>query len=132
QRQAGGSTTNPSGILRRGYRTLATDHSLMVMPASLITGPHLSISRLRKAASSVGEEPATTTPSCCSLAFVAGSFPAVTVSACILAMISDGVRAGANNAYQEETSKPGTPTSAIGGMSGAAGVRCAVVTARPR
>src|SRR6266545_3051557 len=36
------------------------------------------------------------------------------------------------NAYHEETSKPGTPASAIGGRCGTAGIRLAVVTARPR
>src|SRR5215468_4842310 len=102
------------------------------MPASLISGPHLSISALRMAASSSGVEPRTTTPRASSFCLVAGSVSAATVSACILRMISGGVFAGTKKAYQDETSKPGTPTSAIGGSSGAAGVRLAVVTARPR
>ena len=44
----------------------ASAHSRMLMPASLITGPHLSISALRNAASSAGVEPTTTRPSCSS------------------------------------------------------------------
>jgi hypothetical protein len=37
-----------------------------------------------------------------------------------------------NSAYQEETSKPGTPDSAIVGMFGAKGERVAEVTASAR
>src|SRR5262249_23099527 len=107
-------------------------HSRMVMPASLMTGPHLSISVFRNVASSAGVELTTTTPSCSSRALVVGSFSAATVSAWIFAMTSGEVLAGAKNAYQEDTSKPGTPDSASGGRSGIAGVRLAVVTASPR
>src|SRR5262249_40230557 len=67
-----------------------------------MTGAHLSISALRKAASAAGVEP-TTTPSCSSRSLVAGSLSAATVSACILRMISGGVLAGAKSAYQEDT-----------------------------
>src|SRR5262245_17388847 len=63
---------------------------------------------------------------------VAGSDNAVTVAACSLAMISGGVLAGTNNAYQDDTSKPGTPDSAMVGSSGAVGKRFSVVTASPR
>src|SRR5262245_9831873 len=110
----------------------AWPHSRILMPASLMTGPHLSISARRNVASSAGVEPTTTTPSCSSRSLVRGSVSAATISACIFRTTTGAVLAGANNAYQEETSKPGTPASAIGGRSGAAGVRLAVVTASPR
>ena len=45
-------------------------------------------------------------------------------------MIASGVFAGANRANQDETSKSGNPDSIIVGMSGSAGLRVAVVTAR--
>ena len=96
------------------------------MPASLMTGPHLSISaiqerrelRRRRAHHHDAEllEPL--------LGHGIGQ-SAATVSACILPTISGGVLAGAKSAYQDDTSKPGTPASAIGGSSGAAGERLA-------
>ena len=54
------------------------------------------------------------------------------MSACSFFTISAGVLAGTRNAYQDETSKPGTPDSATVGNSGAVGKRLAVVTASPR
>src|SRR5215470_1582312 len=107
-------------------------HSRIVMLASLITGPHLSISALTYRPSSSGVEATTLTPSCSSRCLVTGSFRAATVSAFILRMISGGVLIGAKIAYQDETSKPGTPDSAIGASCGIAGERFAVVTASPR
>src|SRR5262245_49469295 len=94
-------------------------YSRMVIPASLITGPHLSISDLRWAASSAGVDPTTTTPSCCSSrSLVTGSASAATVSACILAMISGEVLAGGRKGDDEDASKPETATCAIGGRAG--------------
>src|SRR5262249_11213394 len=89
----------------------SASHSRTVMPASLMIGAHLSISARRKAPSSAGVEPATTTPSCSSRCFVAGSASAAAMSAWIFRMIAGAVLAGANKAYQDETSKPGTPAS---------------------
>src|SRR6185369_3110731 len=62
----------------------------------------------------------------------AGSGSAVTVAALTFLMMSVGVLAGIHNEYQDDTSKPGTPDSAMVGSSGAVGNRCAVVTASPR
>ncbi|MNV13921.1 hypothetical protein D3C71_1045850 [compost metagenome] len=45
--------------------------------------------------------------------------------------ISGGVPAGANTPNQAATSKPGTPDSAMVGISGANGTRLPVVTASP-
>ena len=56
----------------------------------------------------------------------------MTVAALTLAMMSGGVLAGMNSAYQDDTSNPGTPDSAMVGSSGAVGKRFAVVTASPR
>src|SRR5262245_43328289 len=99
----------------------------MLMPAALMIGPHLSISNRSRAPSSSCVELCTTTPSGSNLARTAGSDNAVTVAALTLVMMSGGVFAGMNNEYHDETSKPGTPDSAIVGMSGAVGKRCAVV-----
>ena len=79
----------------------------------------------------LGVEPSTTTPSGSNLALTAASDSAVTVAALILPMMSGGVLAGMNSAYHDDTSKPGTPDSAMVGSSGAVGNRCAVVTAEP-
>src|SRR5437016_4125139 len=102
------------------------------MPAALIIGPHLSISDASSAPSPSGVELSTTTPSGSNRALTAGSDNAVTVAAFSLAMISGGVLAGTNSAYQDDTSNPGTPDSAMVGSSGAVGKRFGVVTASPR
>src|SRR5215831_11832907 len=80
----------------------------------------------------LGVELSTTTPSGSNRALTAGSDNAVTVAAFSLAMISGGVLAGTNSAYQDDTSKAGTPDSAMVGSSGAVGKRFSVVTASPR
>src|SRR6266568_4631621 len=80
-----------------------------LMPASSMITLHFAISAARVTRNSSGDEPTTPTPSCSSLALVAGSASAATVSACILRMMDSGVLAGTNSAYQAETSKPGTP-----------------------
>src|SRR4029450_9980607 len=51
-----------------------------LMSAALMIRPHLSISEFRKAASSSGVEPMTTTPPCSSFSLTAGSARAATVS----------------------------------------------------
>src|SRR6185295_19835052 len=86
--------------------------------ASRITGPHLSISDFRKAASSAGVEPFGLAPSSSKRDFTGAWTSAALVTALILAMTSCGVFAGTKKPNQENTSKPGTPDSAIVGMSG--------------
>src|SRR5258708_15873363 len=103
QRRARGAPTNALSFSVLHHRFGNRRHSLMVMPASLMTGPHLSISVFRNAASSAELEPATTTPICSSFAFVAGSVTAANVSACTLRTISGGGFAGANRAYHDDT-----------------------------
>src|SRR5262249_33824622 len=83
------------------------------------------------AANPSGVELSITTPSGSNLALTAGSDKALTVAAFSLAMISGGVLAGTNSPYQDDTSKPGTPDSAIVGRSGKVGKRFSVVTASP-
>src|SRR5262245_52883492 len=102
------------------------------MPAALIIGPHLSISDRSSAPSPSDVELSTTTPSGSNLALTAGSDNAVAVAAFSLAMILGGVLAGTNSAYQDDTSKPGVPDSAMGGSSGAVAKRFGLVTASPR
>src|SRR5262249_60582037 len=88
-------------------------------------GPHLSISDLRKAASSCGVEPTSVAPSRSSRSFTIEWPSAATTSALIFLMMAGGVLAGTKKANQGETSKPGTPASAMVGRSGAAGTRFA-------
>src|SRR5688572_31442209 len=118
---------------RPGTRVRVARHQLPgLMPAALITGPHVSISDFNNAPSASGVELSTTTPSKSNLARTSGSDSAVTVARLTLAMMSGGVLAGMNSAYHDDTSNPGTPDSAMVGSSGAVGNRRAVVTASPR
>src|ERR1700686_3463664 len=100
--------------------------------ASRMTGPHLSISDLRKAASSAGVEPFGLAPSSSNRDFTDAWTSAALVSTLILAMTSFDVFAGTKKPNHENTSKPGTPDSAMVGISGAAATRSLVVTASPR
>ena len=104
---------------------------MTLIPAALITGPHISVSDLSCAASSAGVEPMAMTPTCSSLLLIAGSRRIAIVSACSFLTISAGVLTGTRNAYHDETSKPGTKSATVGN-SGAVGKRLAVVTASPR
>src|SRR5215207_8569227 len=70
----------------------------MVIRASRITGPHLSISAFRWLASCSGVELTTTTPRCSSLSLVAVSASVDTVSACIFWIIAGQVLAGTKKA----------------------------------
>src|SRR6202171_6844772 len=97
-----------------------------------MTGPHLSISDFRKAASSAGVEPFGVAPSSSNRDLIDACASAALVSALILATISCGVFAGTKNPNHENTSKPGTPDSAMVGISGTAATRSLVVTASPR
>src|SRR5262249_40499529 len=103
--------------------TIEHPYSSDLMPAALMTGPQRSISDLSSRASSAGVEPTTPTPAFSMAAITAGSRRIMTVSALSLFTISGGVLAGAKNAYQADTSKPGTPDSATVGNSGAVGKR---------
>src|SRR6478752_4976302 len=100
--------------------------------ASRITGPHLSVSDFRKAASCAGVEPLGLAPSSSNRDLTGGCTSAALVSALILATTSGGVLAGTKKPNQENTSKPGTPDSAMVGISGTAATRSLVVTASPR
>src|SRR5205823_13486107 len=100
--------------------------------ASRITGPHLSISDFRKLASSAGVEPFGVAPSSSSRVLTDGWASAALVSALILATTSCGVLAGTKKPNHDITSKPGTPDSAMVGMSGTTATRSLVVTATPR
>src|SRR6185369_1338777 len=100
--------------------------------ASRITGPHLSISDFRKAASSPGVVPRGVAPRSSKRDLTLGCARAALVSALSLAMISGGVFTGTKKPNQLETSKPGTPDSAIVGISGTTATRSLVVTASAR
>jgi hypothetical protein len=66
------------------------------------------------------------------LLFDLGSAMAAFTASLSFATISFGIPPGAATDCQAAQSKPGTPTSASGGMSGAAAARCAVVTPSAR
>src|SRR5450631_4927216 len=97
-----------------------------------MSGPHLSISDFRKAASSAWVEPFGSAPSSSNRGLTDAWASAALVSALILATTSGGVRTGTQNANHENTSKPGRPDSAMVGISGTARTRSLVVTASPR
>src|SRR5215831_13115803 len=120
----------PAPVDHGGYRVRS--HSSTLIFASRMIGPHLSISDLRKAASSCGVEPTSVAPSRSSRSFTIEWPSAAATSALIFLMMAGGVLAGTKKANQVETSKPGTPASAMVGRSGAAGTRFAAVTANPR
>src|SRR6478752_5300356 len=100
--------------------------------ASRITGPHLSISDFRKLASSAGVEPFGVAPSSSNRDLTGGWASAALVSALIFAMTLGGVLAGTKKPNHDDTSKPGTPASAIVGRSGTTEMRSLVVTASAR
>src|SRR5262249_59126296 len=100
-------------------------HSSTLIFASRMTGPHLSISDLRKAASSCGVEPTSVAPNCSSRSFIIGWPSAATTSSLIFLMLVVGVLAGTKKANHVETSKPATPASAMFASSGAAATRFA-------
>src|ERR1043166_5327208 len=137
-RREGGRRRHPDRVAAGDHgpfpflHAASASHSRMLIPASLMTGPHLSISDLMWRASSSGVEPTRAAPSGSSRSFTGGWASAATMSACILAMIGAGVLAGKKKANHDETSKPGTPASAMVGRSGPAGTRFLVVTANPR
>src|SRR5262245_24470482 len=102
-----------------------------LIPASLMIGPHISVSDASRAASSAGVDTVTGAPMASYLSLTEGCSSAATASARILVAISFGVFACTNNPHQGDTSNPGID-SAIAGISGAAGERFGEVTAMPR
>src|SRR5262245_24574293 len=102
-----------------------------LIPASLMIGPHISVSDASRAASSAGVDAVTGAPMASYLSLTEGCSSAATASARILVAISFGVFACTNNPHQGDTSNPGID-SAIAGISGAAGERFGEVTAMPR
>src|ERR1700676_4427401 len=94
--------------------------------------PHFSISDLRKAESWAGVEPFGLAPSSSNRDFTDAWTSAALVSTLILAMTSFDVFAGTKKPNHENTSKPGTPDSAMVGISGTTATRSLVVTASPR
>lgn len=68
----------------------------------------------------------------CMRAWIASPFSQVFASAFIASMIGRGVPAGADMPNQISWSKPGSPSSARVGISGAPGLRRLPVSARPR
>src|SRR5262249_57277676 len=105
-------------------------HSSTLIFASRMTGPHLSISDLTKPATSCAVEPTSVAPSCPSRSFTIGWPSAATTSSLIFLMMAGGVFAGTKKANQVETSKPGTPASAMVGRSCAARTRFAAGAAQ--
>src|SRR5262245_43565284 len=88
------------------------------MPSSLMTGPHLSSSDLRSAVNSADVELPAIVLMSANRCFVCGWAIAAIASVHTFPTISAGVLSGKKSAYQEDTSNPGTPDSAILGMSG--------------
>src|SRR5437588_33482 len=100
------------------------------IPALRISRVHLAISCLMNAANSSGARGAGSRPSPASFALTSGLARLADTTSCTFATTGFGVLAGATRPYQMRVSKPGK-VSAIAGSSGASGVRCGEVTARP-
>src|SRR3954452_4891308 len=90
------------------------------------------VSALRNLASSSAEPPAASAPALASFFLTSTCLSAWLISLLSLAITSAAVPAGAKKANQLLMSKPGTPASAIVGISGADGERWVLVTASAR
>src|SRR5581483_10012538 len=93
--------------VRSVVRQLPIPQLSSLICASLITGPHLSVSDFRKEANSASVEPFGTAPSSSKRVFTGGCSSAALVSALSLAMISFGVFFGTKKPNHDTTSKPG-------------------------
>ena len=110
---------------------LPVEHQSGLMPANLITLPHLSVSsdmNFPKAADVIGIGSA---PKANSRALIIGSARTALISLWSLSMIAAGVSLGAPSPYQPIASYPGTNSPTVG-ISGRASERVAPVTARAR
>src|SRR6516162_3853642 len=110
---------------------ILSSHQSGVMPANLITLPHLSVSsdmNFPKAADVIGLGSA---PKANSRASIIESARTALISLLSLSMIAAGVSLGAPSPYQPIASYPGTNSPTVG-MFGRASERVALVTARAR
>ena len=93
-------------------------YSVPAKPACCTTLPQRTISALMKRCSSSGEEGyAGIMPSLIICCCTSGDASALLSAACSLLTTSLGVPAGTENTPQPAASKPGTPASAVGGIS---------------
>ena len=102
------------------------------MPAVAITDRQSLASDRPRSANSAGVDPPLRIPSCSYFAFTAGSLSTSLASWLTFCTSEEGLFAGMYSAYQEVTSRSGTPDSAIVGSSVAVANRFFDVTARPR
>src|SRR5262249_41897453 len=114
-----------------GDRGLAPRHSPL-MPAALITGPHLSWSVLISFSNSSGEPPTGAAPILSNRSPTASTCPASAVSLASLALIPAGNPAGATKPHHTPVSQPNRPVSATVCTSGNTGDPAAPVTASRR
>src|SRR5262245_5884075 len=102
------------------------------MPAARMTFPIRVISSLIAAARTSGVLPMGSTPKARNFSRTSDRPRKRTVSWFSRAMMAAGVRAGANSAYSDATSKLGSPALAMVGTPGSSTLGCAVVTASAR
>src|ERR1044072_3432274 len=111
-----------------GPAAVSRRYSILTL-ATFTTSAHFAISLRRKAASSAGVEPIGWAPRSANLALISSVARILATSICRRSIVAGGVLAGASRAFHSDISQPVTPASAMVGTSGAAGERCALVTA---
>src|SRR5207249_3240525 len=99
-----------------------------LIPASLTTFAHLTVSEAMKRPNSSGLICAASPPSVSKRFFVSAEARITESSRCSRSMTGRGVPAGATMPHQLVASYPGTPASEIVGTSGRAGTRAALPT----
>src|SRR5438105_4900391 len=106
--------------------TLSLHDALPIMRAYFAASPRMN------SAKAPGELSAISRPCASKPFFTSGRASAVLTSAETLAMISDGVPAGARRPYQLVSTTSGRPDSRAVGTLGSCGERCSEVTASAR
>src|SRR5215471_13767650 len=116
-----------------GGGTQITNYSVPAIPAASTTLPQRTISDFTNAfMSSIDGVSSGNRLSLAICSLSAGVASTFLISVCSLATTAGGVFAGATTMNQPATSKPGTPASLIGGMSGNAASRALVETPSAR
>src|SRR5450755_1290528 len=101
------------------------------MPADSMTRLYFAVSRARKVVNCSGVLATTVMPSLYIFCLISGCVSTLESAPCRTCTVSLGVAAGTSMPYQLVMSNPGT-VAAIGGMSGAIGEGCGLVTPSPR
>src|SRR6185369_16643094 len=121
-------------LLGHGYGKVAQEFACHaqspLMPASLMILPHFALSSRMKRANSAGEFVTSSMPCAARRARSSGPPRIFTTSALMRVTMSCGVLAGTNRPSHGSSAYPGTPASAMVGVSGRLAKRCGAVLPR--